>query len=228
MKCHHWKTPLITITFFPSQVWPIPNSDHPAARPRSCTANILKHFLLWGNDSFSSWDSWKWPRVYILWMAILLSPCIYLWIFSFGLGTALSQVSYALVANWNPSPGKHSFSPRFRYLYAFYWKNVGALNDDFFGFILLVTNPLLIAYGALFASLAFEYWEIPIYSTCTGIPPEVQSILNLILKVCGKSKKKMKKVCVILSNIKIDNKSHLITNQNEVVICYCTQYNKCL
>ena len=137
MKCHHWKTPLITITFFPSQVWPIPNSDHPAARPRSCTANILKHFLLWGNDSFSSWDSWKWPRVYILWMAILLSPCIYLWIFSFGLGTALSQVSYALVANWNPSPGKHSFSPRFRYLYAFYWKNVGALNDDFFGFILL-------------------------------------------------------------------------------------------
>ena len=61
------------------------------------------------------------------------------------------------------------------------WKNVGAINDDFFGAFLLAFNPAAAAYAAAFAAGAAEYWRLPVYSTCTGLPPQVEVMRNLLL-----------------------------------------------
>ena len=57
-----------------------------------------------------------------------------------------------------------------KYLYAFYWRNVGVPNDDFFSFFLNVYNPMMIWLLAVVGTFISDPREVPNYGACLGIP----------------------------------------------------------
>ena len=50
-----------------------------------------------------------------------------------------------------------------RYLYAFVWRNVGSVNDDFFGTFLALVNVVFTAYFSIFAMLTSDYRSTFLY-----------------------------------------------------------------
>lgn len=59
----------------------------------------------------------------------------------------------------------------FRYLYAFKWKNVGALNDDFFEQFLTVLNTFFGGMYAMCQFLVYNIYRLD-YALCTGEDPQ--------------------------------------------------------